>query len=289
MEVLVLGADGMLGSQMVGILNSNGIESVATERVNENSTNLRYEFGTDDLSKIISKFPNLKYVINCIGAIPQRISNSKGFRVNSELPLILEALSVNYGLKVIQIATDCVFDGLKGGYSENDLTNARDSYGISKALGEIVGPNFMHLRCSIIGRDKGSRSLYSWLLSHEKSSVVLGYTNHSWNGVTTLAFSRIVSGIISRGHFLPGTHHVVPLTSVTKYQLLKLIADAENRPDLLIIPHETNQKVNRTLSTINQPLNLSLWNDGGYSRIPSIEELVVEFSSLSKERENGYE
>ena len=53
-----------------------------------------------------------------------------------------------YKNKIFQIATDCVFDGEKGNYSELDSHNARDVYGKSKSLGEVNNKNFYNLRCS---------------------------------------------------------------------------------------------------------------------------------------------
>ena len=284
MEVLVLGSDGLLGSQVVETLTSTNVQFIATQRRKQVSGVLHYNFEEDDLSEILSNYPRIKYVINCIGVIPQRNLDSNFYQINWQLPALLETLSHEYGFRVIQIATDCVYDGSRGFYSETDSPNAIDAYGKSKLLGEIQSPSFMHLRCSIIGKDGESKSLYSWLLSHSKNSHVNGYTNHIWNGITALAFSRIAAGIIQTHSFFSGVHHVVPSTFVSKYQLLKLIASAENRLDLEIIPFEDKVTVDRTLATLKQGKNKDLWKLGGYDSIPSIEELVSEFGLLNYEK-----
>lgn len=284
MEVLVLGSDGLLGSQVIETLTSRKVQFIATQRKRQVSSSLQYSFEKDDLSQIFSNHPGIKYVMNCIGVIPQRNLDSSLYQINWRLPALLETLSYEYGFRVIQIATDCVYDGSRGSYSESDSPNAIDAYGKSKLLGEIQSPSFMHLRCSIIGKDRESKSLYSWLLSHSKNSHVNGYTNHIWNGITTLAFSRIAAGIIQTDSFFSGIHHVVPSTLVSKYQLLKLIAGAENRLDLEIIPFEDKVSVDRTLATLKQGKNKDLWKLGGYDSIPSIEELVSEFGLLNYEK-----
>ena len=38
---------------------------------------------------------------------------------------------------MIHFSTDCVFDGKKGNYKEDDPSNADDLYGQSKFLGEV--------------------------------------------------------------------------------------------------------------------------------------------------------
>lgn len=284
MEVLVLGSDGLLGSQVVKTFTSAKIEFIATQRKKQVSRALQYSFEKDDLSQILSNHPSIKYVINCIGVIPQRNLDSNFYQINWQLPELLETLSHEYELKVIQIATDCVYDGSRGSYSEIDSPNSIDEYGKSKLLGEIQSQNFMHLRCSIIGKDRECKSLYSWVLSHPVNSQVNGYINHIWNGISTLAFSRIAVGIIQTNSFFSGVHHVIPSTSVSKYQLLKLIASAENRLDLEIIPFRDKVSVDRTLTTLNQAKNRDLWKLGGYDSVPSIEELVSEFGLLNYEK-----
>ncbi len=286
MEVLVLGANGLLGSQIVETFNSANIQFIATQREKLFSNAVQYRFEKDDLSQILLSFPNIKYVVNCIGVIPQRNFDSSLYQINWQLPSLLEKFTHEYGFRVIQIATDCVYDGSRGIYSESDSPNPIDAYGKSKLLGEIESQSFMHLRCSIIGRDRDFRSLYSWLLSHSMNSHVNGYTNHIWNGITSLAFSRIAAGIIQTDSFFPGIHHIVPSSSVSKYELLKLIAIAENRFDLKIIPFKDKVSVDRTLTTENQAQNRALWKLGGYDSVPSIEELVSEFGLLNQEKSN---
>ena len=42
------------------------------------------------------------------------------------------------GRPVIHFSTDCVFSGRKGGYREEDPSDAQDLYGRSKFLGEVA-------------------------------------------------------------------------------------------------------------------------------------------------------
>ena len=57
--------------------------------------------------------------------------------------------------KHIHFSTDCVFDGIKGNYTELDKTNAKDQYGISKLKSENkIKENTLVIRTSIIGHEK---------------------------------------------------------------------------------------------------------------------------------------
>ena len=51
--------------------------------------------------------------------------------VNCEFVKELANISKKQSYRLIHISTDCVFDGVKGDYSENDLPNAKDIYGKS--------------------------------------------------------------------------------------------------------------------------------------------------------------
>jgi len=78
------------------------------------------------------------------------------------------------GARLVHISTDCVFSGLRGGYTELDHPDSDDLYGRTKLLGEVDYPDAVTLRTSIIGHElRGGRSLLSWFLSQE--GKVKGY------------------------------------------------------------------------------------------------------------------
>jgi dTDP-4-dehydrorhamnose reductase len=158
-----------------------------------------------------------------------------------------------------------------------------DLYGKTKLEGEQNSLRSMILRASIIGIEKStSYSLLSWLLSQPKSSEINGFSNHFWNGVTTLHFGRIVSGIITSNYFSPGIAHVVPGNVVSKYQILQEASRVFDREDLHIREFEAQQSVNRSLTTIDVSRNDHLWSLGGYNKIPKVEEMILDYASWFK-------
>lgn len=87
--------------------------------------------------------------------------------MNSEFPHIISEIFPKS--KIFQIATDCVFSGTKGNYTEDDFHNATDIYGKTKSLGEVKNNNFFNLRTSIIGKElDGKFSLIEWFLNSKK-------------------------------------------------------------------------------------------------------------------------
>ena len=157
----------------------------------------------------------------------------RAVEVNASFPYRLATAADARGVRIIQIATDCVYSGAIGRYDESASHDATDVYGQTKSLGEVPGDHVLNLRCSIIGPEIGSTtSLLEWVLAHPQGATLGGYIDHHWNGVTTLAFARVASGIVLAGDPLAGTHHLVPADSVSKAELVRLIAQAWGRDDL---------------------------------------------------------
>lgn len=212
------------------------------------------------------------YIINCIGGIPQKNkTNQEMITLNANFPRTLATLPQ----KILQIATDCVYSGDFGKYSEISVKDPNSLYGASKASGEVRSDNLMHIRCSIIGPELTSKqSLFEWVRNQPENATIMGYANHRWNGVTTEAFARVLKGIIQSDSFKATTQHLVPADSVSKAELVRLIAKRTGRNDLNIIPQIVPQSVDRTLVTMNKERNQSLWKNAGYDRIPTIREMI---------------
>jgi dTDP-4-dehydrorhamnose reductase len=295
--VAVLGSTGMLGSTVARVLAENGHEVLEFNRsgVASFDYNQAYVFSISKISELeyLLTSKHVNYVVNCVGLIKQRINeNSKldslnAIEVNSLFPGLLQEVTNKQGMKLIQIGTDCVFSGSRGSYSELDGFDPPDLYGRTKLNGELNSEQSMIIRTSIIGLERnGSFSLLSWLLSQPKNTVINGFTNHYWNGLTTFHFARVVSGMIEVNHFLPGINHLVPQNVVSKYTVLKVAAQAFGRNDLNIVEFEAPQLVNRSLSTADSSQNSHLWSLGGYNVIPRVEDMIFEYSNWFKSNQN---
>lgn len=292
-KVLILGASGMLGYSVSRVLTAeNSFEITLTAReikdleslkINANYNSVAFDAENSSFSDIKNLANCYDYIVNCIGIIKPYIidSNSdecvRAIKVNSLFPHMLAASVKETNSKVIQIATDCVYSGFKGKYNEADKHDALDVYGKSKSLGEVYQSNFFNLRCSIIGPQlKGKDSLLNWFLKCPQNSELNGFTHHLWNGVTTLAFGKIVRGIIRNKISLPNHQHIVPEDVVTKYQMLNLFAQKYNRTDLIINESTAGAAINRTLATQNSDLNKTLWSLAGYQKTPTVWEMINE-------------
>jgi dTDP-4-dehydrorhamnose reductase len=293
-RVGILGSTGMLGS----VLTRHLTETIGqVVELNRSGTKLfpgnltRKIDVTDPAIDLDFIFADLEvdYVINAIGLIRQLINKNdeKSVRlaeeINSQFPKKLNDFSIDSGVKVIQIGTDCVFSGSRGGYTESDAYNPIDLYGISKAKGEVNSTGAMTIRCSIIGREPRTKnSLLEWVLTQPANAEINGYSNHIWNGVTTLDFAKIVGGIVTNEAFRQGTFHLVPKNEISKSHLIRGIANEFGRNDLRISEFRTPTSVNLTLNTNHPTENSKMWTLGGYNGIPTIEDMIKSYARWSR-------
>ena len=239
------------------------------------------------ITSVCDLLSGARWAINAIGFIKPYIHDDnaaevqRAIVVNAFFPHLLARAAEQSGCRILQIATDCVYSGRRGGYNETDEHDPLDVYGKTKSLGEVFSENVYHLRCSIIGPEpKGHISLLDWFLRQPSGSRVNGYTNHQWNGVTTLHFAKLCQGVMKKGIDLPHVQHIVPMGTITKAELLQQFASNFHRGDIIINPTPAGAIVDRTLSTNNPSLNRELWKAGGYTAPLSVLEMVEELTNI---------
>lgn len=296
MKVIVLGASGMLGSMVLSWLGRDpALDLIATGRETDLFAGMKrlapscvpqaLDAETVTVESLEVLLAGADWVVNCIGVIKPYIKDDnpvqtqRALRVNSLFPHLLASAAERTGCKVLQIATDCVYSGLKGAYPEAAPHDALDVYGKSKSLGEVHSPHVHHLRCSIIGPEpKCHVSLLDWFLGQPQGAGVKGFTNHDWNGVTTLHYAKVCHGIMKQGLSLPHLLHVVPTGTIAKSDLLAAFAASYGRGDIAIDPVAAPTVVDRTLSTGQADLNAGVWRAAGYTVPPTVPQMVQEMA-----------
>lgn len=280
MKILIFGASGMLGHTLylelkkyhdvIGVCRSKrwspdlvpGVDISNFEQVNE----------------LIQKHKP-DYILNAVGIIKQLDASKdklQSIEINSYWPHKLCELAKKNNARVIHFSTDCVFSGDKGNYTEEDLTDSRDTYGLTKLLGEVEYEHSLTLRTSIIGHELESKvSLIDWFLS--QSSECKGYTKAIYSGFPTITVARFLNEHIFKS-WVSGLYHFSSVP-ISKFDLLQLVAEVYNK-EIKIIPSE-DLKIDRSLNSdrLRQKLNYNppRWN-----------ELVGEMRAFYKENELLY-
>ncbi len=239
-KVLVLGHKGMLGHMVTNFLSSKDDCDVLT-------TNFRWP--NEDFKKIVKTFShqNCSYIINCIGAIPQKVD---AFNVNSELPIWLENnISPKSSCRIVHPGTDCEKD--------------KDEYGLSKKIATDFlikkGKCTKIIKTSVIGPEPYSKnSLLEWFLNVDQK-VIEGYSQFFWNGITTLQWSLICYDLLRDWNQFKTL--TIPATEcISKY-------------DLLILAKRIFKKKIKINRSIKMKANKCLI---GNLKVPSIEKQLID-------------
>lgn len=291
-KILILGSTGMLGSEVLKVFTQSEKYKIYTNIRNNKQKNyfkinslntvtfFKFDARVDSVNKLKKYIKKNTLIINCIGTIKPHINENNqdsvfnAIQINSLFPHQLHKMySQN---KIYQIATDCVFSGKIGLYNENDLHDAEDVYGKTKSLGEVKNKNFYNIRTSIIGKElNSSKSLYEWFASQKQNSIINGFKNHSWNGLTTKAFAKIIISIIENKINLPNNIHIMPNDIISKYAMLNFFKKKLNKK-ISVKPTIAKIKINRTLTTIYPKIVKKIWLRSEYKKMPKLIDLILD-------------
>lgn len=252
MKILILGSTGMLGLGVVKSLQECGAEVHGTFQ--QEKKTLCEDLKLDKSIYFNARDPfeldliGYDCVVNCIGIINTKAEENKEntIFINSVFPHKVSRVCKARQIPFIHITTDCVFNGKTGWYDEESCHTALDIYGRSKSLGEPS--DCMVLRTSIIGEEIHTySSLLEWVKS-KSGQTIQGYTNHFWNGITTLQYGDIVYEILVNKFYEEKLFHIFSPHEVSKFTLVKMIAD-KFKMNVKIEPHEAPAGINRTLKS----------------------------------------
>lgn len=256
LRVFVIGQNGMLGHVVMRYLSERGF-SIST-------SDARYSADPRDPLIEAVRESEAQYVVNCLGRVKQKTSDRDDlYRANAIFPIQL-ASRLRSDQYLLHASSDCVFSGREGGYSSDGERDAADVYGVSKLLGEMVANagTATVLRVSIVGPQLvGQTGLLSWFLGQPIDHPVAGFTNHLWNGVTTLAWAKLVEQCVNDrergGQLSPLMQIGSPV--VTKFELLCAFRQVFGTQHV-IEPVEAPDRIDRSLLPDHQcsPIEVQL-------------------------------
>jgi dTDP-4-dehydrorhamnose reductase len=261
MKILVIGASGMIGSTVLRVMSEkNDWDVFGTVR----HANVKRFFAVEIAERLVAgvdvEYPDTlmkvldqirpDVVINCTGLTkhkPEADDPLISIPINTLMPHRLAGLCKLVGARLVHISTDCVFSGEKGRYTEDDFADARDVYGKSKVLGEVLYPHAITLRTSTIGHELQSQyGLLDWFLSQEGRCK--GYTRAVFSGLPTVIFAQVIRDVVIPHRELSGLYHVAA-KPINKFDLLKMIADVYGKT-IEIVPDD-KMVMDRSLNADN--------------------------------------
>ncbi|PYP77187.1 MAG: NAD(P)-dependent oxidoreductase [Gemmatimonadetes bacterium] len=288
--ILVTGASGMLGSEVVRTAAAQGCTVIGTHHETpvmiggHETVRMPLEDATA-LEAVVKRFaPDV--VIHCAALTNVDYCEANpdhAFAVNAVASAVLARTASRSGARYLYVSTDAVFDGTRGWYEETDECRPVNVYAASKLRGE-EGSLTEHaaavvVRLAPFGRSArtGKRSLAEWVLAELEAGGTI-------SGFVDAIFTPMYAGDLAR-RFLEltqtraraGVYHLGSRDAVSKYQFACALASAAKRPTddvraMSILDHPFRAK---------RPLNVSLLTskaarDMGW-KMPSVREGIEQF------------
>lgn len=250
MKILILGADGMLGHQLLESYRGRHELVGTTRRSSYVSANplgaitkprIYHDVDVTNISQVCCVLDDCRpdAVINAVGIVKQRDEAHDAIlslQINSLFPHLLARECVKRGARMIHMSTDCVFSGRAGYYSDSAISDADDLYGRTKYLGETKGNGVVTLRTSIIGLEIWRKQgLVEWFLSQSRS--VYGFRGAIYSGFTTEEMAHVIE-IVLTSEIMPCGVYNVSSDPIDKYSLLRMLNSCCNL-GIEIIPDDS--------------------------------------------------
>jgi dTDP-4-dehydrorhamnose reductase len=247
-KLIIIGAGGMAGHMIYAYLEKTGKYEMCSISRSGNSliSDPVRLASSPQLEDLIEKAdPDI--IINCAGILTSNAEKNPDLAilVNSYLPHRLAALSERYHFRMIQLSTDCEFSGKRGGYKEDDIPDATDIYGRTKALGEVNMEPHLNIRTSFIGPELKSDGvgLFNWFM--KQKGIVKGYKNAIWTGITTLELAKCIEKAIDNN--IAGLYQLVNEKPISKYELLVLFKEIFDRQAITVEQFEGMYRSDKSL------------------------------------------
>lgn len=238
MNILLTGAAGQLGNELIPLLSGRGILTVTDRNIPvsavENWLELNLGNGKQ-LEGILDRLrPDLIVNAAAYTAVDQAETDVEtAFNVNAELPSMLASWANRNESRLIHYSTDYVFDGTATRpYLETDLTNPRSVYGESKLAGERAledsGCKHIVLRTSWVYSSHGKNFVLS-MLDLAKRGIRLKVVNDQHGCPTSaknlaLATDAVIAHWqVSTSDSSRGVFHYCDDRSLSWYDFAKLI------------------------------------------------------------------
>ena len=198
-NVLVIGS-GFLGGNIVNEFRNNKIKVIGTNYNKNSSDEIHFDItNMDSIVSCVKKY-SPQVIINCAANVnvDDLENNEKlAFSINAYGAENIARVCKNNKIRLLHISSDAVFDGKKGMYVEEDVTNPVNIYAKSKMLGEkLISKNlenYVIIRTNFYGFHKQDKFLFNWILSKLKNNERFpGFNDVFFNPLEVTNLSKMI-------------------------------------------------------------------------------------------------
>jgi dTDP-4-dehydrorhamnose reductase len=273
-RLLVTGAGGQLGCDVVSYATSVGDDVIAVDRSMLDITD------PEQVRSVIAACgPDAIINAAAYTAVDSCESNPElANAVNRDAVGLLADAAASVGAHLVQVSTDYVFDGtLDRAYREDDSTNPQSVYGRSKLAGEqLAGPDAAIVRTSWVCGEHGN-NMVKLVLRLAAPGADLAFVDDQ-RGCPT--FTADLAAALHRIALerRRGVHHITNQGAVSWYEFVQEILLASGRDPAMVRPISTVDldPPRPAARPANSVLDNAVWRDAGYPALRDFREPLRE-------------
>ncbi|MFD1139456.1 dTDP-4-dehydrorhamnose reductase [Paenibacillus urinalis] len=224
MKVLVTGAAGQLGKDVVLLLQSKGCEILACDRQTLDITN------SEQCEAVVTGF-SPQAIIHCAAytAVDAAETDVEGaYLVNATGSRNLAVAAEKIGTKIVYISTDYVFNGQSSEpYHEYDNTDPQSIYGKSKRAGEVLtqslSSRYFIVRTSWVYGLHGSNFVKTMLKLGQEKPLLNVVNDQKGSPTYTVDLAAFLYELIQTEKY--GIYHASNSGSCTWYEFTQAILE----------------------------------------------------------------
>jgi dTDP-4-dehydrorhamnose reductase len=233
--ILVTGASGLLGSNLVLTLRAQGYGVIAVSRQHgvhgEGIYNIQADLTDEAAAKALVLGERPGYIMHCAALTDLDYCQShpdEALRQNAHMARFMAQAAREAGSGFAYISTDSVFDGARGNYKEDDATGPLNHYAQSKLQGEAmvrdISADHVIARVNIYGWNAQQKiNLAEWIVAQlEKNTAFPGFQDVIFNPLLVNDLSDILIRMMQAS--LKGVFHLGSRDSCSKYDFARNIA-----------------------------------------------------------------
>ncbi len=235
MKILVTGASGLLGSEIISHLTKLGHKIVGLFNNNSQLVHLGIKKFKHDISDptFADNFHSAKFdlIIHCAALtnVNKCETDKKScFLANVVGTRNVVSLAKKLNSKLIYISTPSVFDGITGDYRENDSPNPKNYYSLSKLLGEEAVLSYgqgLVVRTAPIGIHPLKRpaiNFFEWLVDSIKNNKNIDlFSDVNFNPLSAPTLAKMILDINDKSGI--GLIHIGSKNFLSKARVGKLV------------------------------------------------------------------
>jgi dTDP-4-dehydrorhamnose reductase len=242
-RILVIGASGLLGSKFYEIAKEN-YEIYGTYFGHEIKGENFFKLNACDrkeVFKLVEKIkPSAIFDFHSITDVDYcELHPEEAWEVNVNGTKNIAEACKTFGVKMVFISSDYIFDGKKSSYSEKDKPNPLNYYGKTKAIAEKVieflVPDFIIARTAVLYGlgGYGKKPFPLWVLDNLKEGKEIRVVIDQFNNPTFADdLARILLKLYEKDAF--GIFHAVGKDNVSRYEFALKVAEIFNLDKNLI-------------------------------------------------------